>query len=303
MSKELATVDTYSTASLTEKQAYVLALSRAGDLLPKSLLGTPVKGEDGRMVRYADPGKVLLMAETGAMLGLHPMAALQGIHIIDGKPSLSANLLAALVHKAGHKLRVKTTGEGKDLVAIATLIRSDDPDYPFEVTWTMTDAQRAGLLNKDNWKKYPRAMLKSRAITEVIREGASDVTLVPAYTPEELGIEHTDESGEPIELTHVRETPKEAPIPQTSKIIDEEWWAEKIEALGDGDEALALYRQAKTKGVLAQPIHIGDEVKELGRVIIEVGEAFRAAEKSEEPQPEDDDEPAVLEAEIMNEGE
>lgn len=216
-STEIVTVDAYARASLDERKTYVQALAQAGDLLPKTLWEN-VRREDGSVAgQRPSPGKVLLMAETGAMLGIHPMAALQGIHIIEGKPSLSANLLAALVRRAGHRLRVSTTGSWTQgtFVARAELTRADDPDFTFVVEWGVERAQRAGLTSKSGpWKTYPEAMSKSRAITEVIREGAPDVTLVPAYSPEELGASNVDESGELIVENVVRE---DVPVTQPPK--------------------------------------------------------------------------------------
>lgn len=209
---ELVRQDPYATASLTEKREYVSAIAQAGELLPKSLW-TNAQMVDGVMQpSRPSPAKVLLLAETGAMLGLHPMAALTGIHIIEGKPSLSANLLGALVRRAGHKLRVSTTGSWADdtFVARAVLIREDDPDFEFVVEWTPARARQAGLAGKGNWSKYPEAMSKARAITEVIREGAPDVTMAAAYTPEELGAQVQGAEGEVVELV---QAPKEqAPI-------------------------------------------------------------------------------------------
>lgn len=200
MSTELVKADAYATASLDERRAYVSAIAQAGDLLPKSLWA-PTRNADGSMNPPApSPAKVLLLAETGSMLGLHPMAALQSIHIIEGKPTLSANLLAALVRRAGHRLRVTTAGSWADgsFVARAVLVRSDDPEFEFVVEWGKERAQRAGLLGKDVWKKYGEAMCKSRAVTEVIREGAPDVTIVAAYTPEELGETNVTEDGDVV---------------------------------------------------------------------------------------------------------
>lgn len=223
-STEIVTVDAYARASLDERKTYVQALAQAGDLLPKTLWEN-VRREDGSVAgQRPSPGKVLLMAETGAMLGIHPMAALQGIHIIEGKPSLSANLLAALVRRAGHRLRVSTRGSwtAGDFVARAELTRADDPDFTFVVEWGVERAQRAGLTNKSGpWKTYPEAMSKSRAITEVIREGAPDVTLVPAYSPEELGATNVDESGELIVENIVAEGTK-VTQPQTPQSAAEQ---------------------------------------------------------------------------------
>jgi hypothetical protein len=64
--------------------------------------------------------------------------------------------------------------------------------------WDWERAERAGLTGKDVWKKYFEAMAKSRAISEVMKEGAEDVLMGNVYTAEELGAE-VNESGEVIE--------------------------------------------------------------------------------------------------------
>ena len=58
-------------------------------------------------------------------------------------------------------------------------------------------ATAAGLANKGVWKSYPQAMLRSRALAEVIRMGASEVLIGGIYTPEELGAE-VDGGGQPV---------------------------------------------------------------------------------------------------------
>ena len=128
------------------------------------------------------PANVLLAMEYGDALGIPPIQAIQSVHVIEGRPTASADLIASLVRKAGHKLRVT----GDDQSATAQIIRADDPDFTFEVTWTMERAQRAGLTGKGVWKQYPAAMLKARAITEVARAGAGDALFGVIYAPEEL---------------------------------------------------------------------------------------------------------------------
>lgn len=249
-SKDLVVQSTaYSRANLSERQQYISMLARAGDLLPSHLRGGMVKDPNTQqMVQMGNLGKTFLLAETGDMLGIHPIAALSGVHIIEGKPSISANLMGGLVRKAGHKLRVSVSGSFEDgtLTATAQLIRSDDPDFTFVVTWTLENARRAGLLPgkpNSNWQKYPAPMMKARVISEVIREGAPDVLMGGnVYTPEELGAAVT-ESGEVIELQAEPAAPKpQAPIvdPQPepkSEPVAEALAEEAMEGGPAGDEA------------------------------------------------------------------
>lgn len=144
-----------------------------------------------------NPGSIMLIVGLGEALGLAPAVALTSIQVIDGQPSLSAQAQAALVRRAGHKLRVTVAEDGQ--AATAVLIRSDDPDYKHASTWTMQRAEAAGLAGRGAWRQYPQAMLMNRATTEVIRMAASDVLLGAAYTPDELG--GTIEA-QPVEAAH-----------------------------------------------------------------------------------------------------
>lgn len=139
------------------------------------------------------PANLLYAIEYAEMIGAHPLTAVTGIFVIDGKPSASAGLISALVRRAGHKLRV--TGDATR--ATAQIIRADDPEFTFEVTFTIEDAKAAGLANKSVWKQYPASMLKARAITQVARDACEDALSGLHYTAEELGAE-VNEDGVPL---------------------------------------------------------------------------------------------------------
>lgn len=128
-----------------------------------------------------NPANLLFAIEFAEALGMKPIHAITSVHVINGKPSASADLIGTMVRRAGHKLRVT----GDDTYAEAILIRSDDPDFEFRARWDMDKARKAGL-NTATWKSYPAAMLKARAITEVARAGASDALHGIQYSTEEL---------------------------------------------------------------------------------------------------------------------
>lgn len=213
----------YEASTMNERMEYARMIAGAGDLVPSGFHDPLYReGPNGTQLKVAgqtgpvNPGKVFLAFEYGAMLGLHPLAALMGIHVIEGKPSASAGLISALIRTAGHRLRVTTEGDWEDgtFKAIAELVRSDDEDFTFRAVWTRKDAERAGLLGKDNWVKYPRSMAKSRAITEVAREGAEEALMGVHYTPEELGAA-VDANGEVLVVEEGEAS--EAPAEETAK--------------------------------------------------------------------------------------
>lgn len=166
---------------LSAHMDYAKALA-ASDLLPAQYRGKPAN--------------LLWAISYGETLGVAPLTAVQSIHVINGRPTASADLIAGLVRRAGHKLRVN----GDDRRAVAQIVRADDPDFTFEAVWTIERAQNAKLTGKDTWKSFPAAMLKARAITEVARAACSEILQGTIYTPEELGA-IVNQDGEPVEAS------------------------------------------------------------------------------------------------------
>ncbi|HEY2086293.1 MAG TPA: hypothetical protein VGH54_09740 [Mycobacterium sp.] len=189
----LPAIASHSGSSLETKMQFARALATAS-LLPRAY--------------QQNPGNVLIAMEFGDALGIPAIQAINSIHVIEGKPSASADLMAALVRKAGHKLRVKVTRN--PLHVVAELIRADDPENPFVAEWDEDKARTANLLGKGNWKTYPDQMMRNRAITEVIRMGASDAMYGVIYTPEELGAE-VNSAGDVVTVTQVNDRPAHRP--------------------------------------------------------------------------------------------
>ena len=129
------------------------------------------------------PADIVWAMDIGDALGVPYTQVMQSMVVARGKMTMSADLMGAVVRRAGHKLRLCEDGDS----VTATLIRADDPGYEFTVTWDKAKAQAAGLWgSRGPWQQYPRQMLRARAITEVCRQGASDALAGTIYTPEEL---------------------------------------------------------------------------------------------------------------------
>ena len=141
-----------------------------GDLVPRAYQGKPANA--------------LLAIGLGQAMGLSPAEALLRIDVIQGKPSASAELIAANVRKAGHILRIET--DEKAMSVKATIYRADDPEFPHVVTRDMEWAKAMGLTSKDQYKKQPLTMLEWRAISAVARKAASEALYGVTYTPDEL---------------------------------------------------------------------------------------------------------------------
>lgn len=127
-----------------------------------------------------DPASVLACILTGDELGLGPMQSLRMVHVIEGRPSASAELMRALVNRAGH--RVDVVEAKQDSVTLSG--QRNDTGARATVTWTLADAKRAGIDKNPAWGKYPRSMLLARATSELCRMLFADV-IGGLYTPEE----------------------------------------------------------------------------------------------------------------------
>lgn len=170
--------------TLQERLAYAETLADA-DLLPRQY--------------RQKPANVLYAVDYGRSLGLDAVQAMNSVHVIEGRPAPSSGLIGAMARKAGHRLRVRVEYDQQGSpVAIAQIIRSDDPEWTFECRWTMKRAQQAGVTGKQVWRAYPEAMLKARAITEVAREACEEALLGFSHSAEELGAE-VDADGNVVE--------------------------------------------------------------------------------------------------------
>lgn len=154
---------------LTEQLRYAQEVSQA-DILPEAYKNRP--------------SDILVAMGFGQSMGLSPMESLYRINVIKGKPTMSAELIAAQVRKAGHKLRI--TKDREHLSVTATIIRSDDPDSPFSETRDQQWAQNMGLTGRENYRKQPLTMLTWRAITAVAREACPEALYGVAYSPDEM---------------------------------------------------------------------------------------------------------------------
>jgi hypothetical protein len=111
--------------------------------------------------------------------GMHPAIAARDYHVIQGRPTLKADAMLARFQAAGGKVQwdVYTDQE-------VTGTFSHPAGGSLKLTWTFAQAKQIGLTGKDNWKNYPRAMLRARCLSEGIRT-VYPGCVVGTYTPEE----------------------------------------------------------------------------------------------------------------------
>jgi hypothetical protein len=128
------------------------------------------------------PEKVLVCMFKAQELGLPPLEGLSGMAVINGKTTLQGNLILALINRS-NKAKKIVVEEHENYCSVTMSRRDYDFEYSF--TFSMDDAKKAGLLDKQIWRQYPKTMLKWRAVSGCARVVFSDV-IGGLYTPEEI---------------------------------------------------------------------------------------------------------------------
>ena len=157
--------------------------------------------------------KLLVAMAHGAALGLSAMQSIQNIHVIKGKPTLSADLMGAITRSSRSCLYLRETVATPERVTMTTA-RTDDPDHEFTRTWTLEDAKRAGLAGSSTWRSYPRQMLRARCLSEICRAVFPEV-VGGFYVPHELDASRPPEP-------QIASTPEAAaePTPAPADVVE-----------------------------------------------------------------------------------
>ena len=208
--------------------------------------------KSGFLTGISTPEQALLIMATGHELGIPATAALRSIHVISGKPVLSADLMVALVKRSGVCEYFRVISSTDEKAEYATK-RRGDPEV--RQSFSIADAKRAGIGGGGNWSKYPRVMLRHRAAAELARLVYPDV-IIGVYAEEELA-----------DLPPVEVTPIEAEtVPMTA------------EQEGDSHDWFATIERCQTVDELAEVRTAIREWAGTGRVDKRIAEAWKARE-------------------------
>jgi hypothetical protein len=172
-------------------------LMRLGAVLAKSGMFADARQEAQAVV------KIL----AGAEMGFGAISAMTGIHVIQGRVTVGANLMAAAVKKSGkYDYRVlEMTEQVCTIEFFQVSFSTRQLESLGKSTFTAADAKKAQTKNMD---RYARNMLFARAMSNGVRWYCPDALGgAPVYTPEEMGAD-TDEEGNVIQAAAVEvETP------------------------------------------------------------------------------------------------
>jgi hypothetical protein len=183
----------------------------------------------------------------GREMGFGPFASVNGVHVIQGKPAVGANLMAAAVRAHG-RYDYAVNKMQDDVVEIEFLRDGKS------IGVSKFDAKDAKAAGTANLGKFPRNMLFARAMSNGVRWYCPDVFMGSSvYTPEELGAE-VDGDGDVIPESVTVQVDEEYVVASTKD--------EPVAA--DDPEHVKAVNMTRTKIASA---HIGDEADFAGRAL------------------------------------
>lgn len=232
-----------------------------GDVLAKSGFFQDARGAAQAVV------KVL----AGRELGFGPIASMTGVHIVKGKPVMSAMLIAAAIKRSG-KYDYKVREHTKAVCKLEFFERNvAHPPGPSgwtslgESSFSADEAKDAGL-GGDNWRHYPKNMLFARAVSNGAKWYTPDIFGGPVYTPDELGIDVDGETGEVKNLSSVT-------VEETKDVAgrDDDRPRQLVTAAAPRDSSNPEDHRAESEQALLLPdedrVLLIQEIKKLGKGI------------------------------------
>lgn len=180
-------------------------------------------------IKSAQQAVVKIMA--GAEMGISPFQAMSGIHIIQGKPTIGAGLMASRVKASGkYNYRVLEMSD-----KVCSIEFTEAGQSIGTSTFTIEDAKKAGTKNID---RFPRNMLFARAMSNGVRWFCPDIYEGPVYVPEEMA-----EVTEDVQAVEVK------------KQLNEDQWGRLVKSIEEGKTELvqwAIDNVEMTPEMLAQ---------------------------------------------------
>lgn len=173
MTKEIETVNTSTgeVAAITDMDHWHLMRQQAETLVKSGFLPVAIN----------TPEKALAIMQKAKELGIPPMEGLSSISIIQGKPSVSPQLMLGLARRTKELEDIEMKSDEKG--ATVTIKRKGQTAYTTH--FGVKEATDMGLIGKDNWKKQFSVMAQWRALAANLRITFPDA-IAGIYTSDEL---------------------------------------------------------------------------------------------------------------------
>ena len=164
-------------------QAFEDAQRIAKALASSSLVPPQFQGQQGL-------ANTLVALEIAGRMGLSPLAVMQNLHIIHGRPSWSSQFIIALINGCGRfePLRYEMSGKGDDLACYAVAKEKATGKDLIGPTVTIAMAKAEGWASKSGskWRTMPELMIRYRCAAMWGRLYVPELLVGVTQTQEEI---------------------------------------------------------------------------------------------------------------------
>lgn len=112
----------------------------------------------------------------GKELGIAPIEAMSNIFIVNGKVAVMAKIVGSLIKKSEkYDYKIKELTDEGCILTFYALQEKGDPLPIGTSAFTKADAAKAGLINRETYKAYPKNMYFARALSNGAKWFTPDV--------------------------------------------------------------------------------------------------------------------------------
>ena len=223
------TTTTQSITAFSNAASFESAQRMALALVSSNIVPEQYRGKD-------NIGNAIVALEMAQRIGASPLAVMQNLNIIHGRPSWSSTFIIAALNSCGRfaPVRFEVTGEGDDRSCIAwTTDKTGERLEGPPASIAMAKAEGWFTKNGSKWKTMPELMLRYRAAAFFGR----------LYAPDVLNGMHATE-----EVEDIGSGPRNVTARTESPILDD------VQAPAPAAEVEVLPPAKKAKAAKAEPV-------------------------------------------------
>ena len=163
----------------------------------QELIMSDIFAESGMFPDIKTKAEALVKVLAGKELGMSAFESVASIYMVNGKLPLTSKAMASMIKKSPtYDYTVDTLTDEECSITFTETIGEEEKLLGVS-KFTFKDGAKAGLVNKDVWKNYPKNMLFARALSNGCRW----------YCPEAIsGYYTTEEAADIVDVTPVKQS-------------------------------------------------------------------------------------------------
>jgi hypothetical protein len=122
----------------------------------------------------------------GREIGLSPMESMNSLYMVNNHIAVTVKIIAAKIRMSKvYDYRIEKLDDKECVLVFLRYKQDGQEEILGKSTFSTADAAKAGIVNKDNWKNYPKNMVFARAMSNGSRWYCPEV-MTGFYSAEEL---------------------------------------------------------------------------------------------------------------------